>query len=777
VFKRKKGEKDMKNRWIKTTVTLGTAFSLAFAPFPSLLGGQIASAHGSEALDYVKLRPALEQFGASVKWDQTAETIIVTKGSITAQVKLNSNEAIVNGSRVLLTAPVTFKNGASYITDEFINDIFQSELEPTIKVTEAYHPLNPLTPSEIESVIEVLEAEGKYKESLRFTEISIKEPIKGDVWAWAFSKNKKEKLPREAAFIALDGKQVIEGEVNLKTNKLTKWEEIASVHGMFILDDFITAQEAIESSEEYAEALKKRGIDDPTQVVATPLSVGYFGGEDGLEQDLRLLKVVSYLNTGDGNFWAHPIEDLVAVVDITEKKVIEIQDDGVIPVPMQNNSYDGRNFPNKETVKPLKITEPEGTNYSISGNEINWQDWDFHIRLDTRVGPVISTVTYDDQGNKRKVMYEGSLGGMLVPYGDPDVGWYFKSYMDSGEYGLGALTSSLELGTDVPENTTLLDATIADNSGNPYTIPNAIGVFERYAGPEFKHADLVTFTEGNQSRERRELVVRFISTIGNYDYIFDWVFLENGSIKIDVGASGIEAVKGVKSRTMDDPTAKEDTKYGTLVDHNIVGTTHQHIYNFRLDMDVDGENNSFKEINPMAVPNTEGGPRKSVMVTEERMIKYEQDAVQKFDPSTIRLLVNPNKTNKVGNPVGYQIIPFAGGTHPIAKDALFTGDDWLLKRAQFMDKHIWITNYNAEEWYPEGEYPNRSTEDNGLSKFVADNGSIENTDNVVWITTGATHVTRAEEWPIMPTEWVNAMIKPWNFFDQTPTLDLPKKAE
>ncbi|WP_337999614.1 hypothetical protein [Paenibacillus mucilaginosus] len=44
---------------------------------------------------------------------------------------------------------------------------------------------------------------------------------------------------------------------------------------------------------------------------------------------------------------------------------------------------------------------------------------------------------------------------------------------------------------------------------------------------------------------------------------------------------------------------------------------------------------------------------------------------------------------------------------------------------------------------------------------------------MVWITTGATHVARAEEWPIMPTEWVHAMLKPWNFFDETPTLDLP----
>jgi primary-amine oxidase len=42
------------------------------------------------------------------------------------------------------------------------------------------------------------------------------------------------------------------------------------------------------------------------------------------------------------------------------------------------------------------------------------------------------------------------------------------------------------------------------------------------------------------------------------------------------------------------------------------------------------------------------------------------------------------------------------------------------------------------------------------------------------MTTGTTHVARAEEWPIMPTEWVHTLLKPWNFFDETPTLGRKK---
>ncbi|MGQ7114701.1 copper amine oxidase, partial [Escherichia sp. TWPC-MK] len=71
---------------------------------------------------------------------------------------------------------------------------------------------------------------------------------------------------------------------------------------------------------------------------------------------------------------------------------------------------------------------------------------------------------------------------------------------------------------------------------------------------------------------RSVLTLGWISTVGNYDYIFDWIFHENGTIGIDAGATGIEAVKGVKAKTMHDETAKDDTRYGTLIDHNIVGT-------------------------------------------------------------------------------------------------------------------------------------------------------------------------------------------------------------
>ena len=712
---------------------------------------------------------------ATVHWDSYAQLYTISRNSTLVRAKPGSRTAQVNGAPLNLTVPVVMRKGQPYVAHDFFQQVLQSGLDKTFVIERNAHPLNPLTADEIAATLEVLKASGRFKAGHRFTEIVLKAPPKDQVWAHALG-GPAMQAPRQASFVILDGRSLIEGTVDLASKQLLQWQPVPGAHGMVLIDDFATVQAAIEASADYAKALAQRGIHDVKKVVATPLTVGYFDGKDGLKQEERLLKVVSYLDVGDNNYWAHPIENLVAVVDLEKKQVIKIEDAGVIPVPMKATPYDGSAGRATAPRKPLLITEPEGKNYTISGNTLNWRNWNFHIALNSRTGLSLSTVIYNDNGTKRKVMYEGTLGGMIVPYGDPDVGWYFKAYLDSGEYGMGTLTSSIEPGNDAPSNAVFLDATIADLTGAPMTIPNAIAVFERHAGPEYKHQEM---GKPNVSAERRELVVRWISTVGNYDYIFDWVFSENGTIGINAGATGIEAVKGVKARTMKDASAAEDTKYGTLIDHNIVGTTHQHIYNFRLDLDVDGEDNVLTELDPVVAPNTAGGPRTSTMQTTQRTVATEKQAAQKFDPGTVRLLSHGSKTNKVGNPMSYQLIPYAGGTHPVAKGANFGHDEWIYHRLSFMDKQIWVTRYHPDERFPEGRFPNRSANDTGLGQFTADDQSIVNTDNVVWLTTGTTHVARAEEWPIMPTEWVNVLLKPWNFFNETPTLGLgapPKKA-
>ncbi|MGI9217771.1 MAG: stalk domain-containing protein, partial [Hydrogenophaga sp.] len=392
-----------------------------------------ALAHGGAA-QMVPLKKAAQDANATVQWDSFAQLFTVSRNSTLVRVKPGASTAQVNGAPLRLSVPVVMRKGQPYVSHDFFQQVLQSGLDKTFVVERKPNPLNPLTADEIKTTLDALKASGQFKPGYRFTEIVLKAPPKDQVWAHALE-GKPVQAPRQASFVILDGRKLIEGTVDLASKKVLQWQPVEGAHGMVLIDDFAGVQAAIEASPEYAQALKLRGINDVKKVVATPLTVGYFDGKDGLKQEQRLLKVVSYLDVGDNNYWAHPIENLVAVVDLEQKKVIKIEDAGVIPVPMKATPYDGSAGARAKPHKPLHITEPEGKNYTITGNTLNWRNWDFHIGLNSRTGLTLSTVTYNDKGTKRKVLYEGTLGGMIVPYGDPDVGWYFKAYLDSGEYG------------------------------------------------------------------------------------------------------------------------------------------------------------------------------------------------------------------------------------------------------------------------------------------------------------------------------------------------------
>ena len=64
----------------------------------------------------------------------------------------------------------------------------------------------------------------------------------------------------------------------------------------------------------------------------------------------------------------------------------------------------------------------------------------------------------------------------------------------------------------------------------------------------------------------------------------------------------------------------------------------------------------------------------------------------------------------------------------------------------------------------------------GCPAWTAAGRSIENTDVVLWYVFGIHHITRMEDWPIMPVDTVSFWLKPFGFFDRNPALDLPPHA-
>lgn len=68
----------------------------------------------------VPLRAIFEALGAEVNWDQGSETVTGTKGSITVILKINRDEAIVNGSPRKLDVPPQIMEGRTMVPARFI---------------------------------------------------------------------------------------------------------------------------------------------------------------------------------------------------------------------------------------------------------------------------------------------------------------------------------------------------------------------------------------------------------------------------------------------------------------------------------------------------------------------------------------------------------------------------------------------------------------------------------------------------------------------------------
>lgn len=629
------------------------------------------------------------------------------------------------------------------------------------------HPMDPLEAEEIVAAARILLRAGAARPGAIFQAVDLREPAKGAVLAF----QPGTRLPRLALVFYRQDKRSFRTIVNLTDRNFTPPVEIPRSEGQLGL----TIQELFDFSfvfqdRAFLAAMARRGIDTPgelSKVLVTPLTPGSFGLP---EERLRIVKAQMYNVDGAGiNLFARPIEGVQAIIDLDERRVIQVIDTGVIPVPAETHNFDettvDTRFGLRPPLKPIRITQPEGKNFSVSGNFIEWQKWRFHLRFDRRSGTVISLVTYDG----RSVLYQGSLAEVFVPYQDPDVNWFYRTFMDAGEFGLGALSSPLKLGLDVPENAMLLDGLISAALPDPelpvvpLPLPSVVGVFERLTGnPVWRHFEL--FAGGlYEGRAEVELVVRMIAQVGNYDYLIDWIFTQAGAVRVEVGLTGINIPKAVLSATIADGSGPSDTAYGTLVAPRLVAPHHSHHFNFRLDLDIDGRNNSFVLGKLKTRTDLGGSPRKSVWVLDDTVLARERDA-RLNDHGDLWRVINPNRKNALGYDTGY-LLESEGNAEPLLEKA-------DIRRAGFIEHNLWVTIFNPDERFAAGDTPNQNPGRPGLPEYVADNQDIVNRDLVVWHTLGFHHVTAAEDFPVLPREHAAFELKPMNFFDRNPALDL-----
>lgn len=593
----------------------------------------------------------------------------------------------------------------------------------------AAHPLDPLSPDEIRAAVAVLRDQGLVDATTRFPLIDLDEPDKAAVMAWQPGQGEF----RKAFVVARQNRTVYEGMVDLAGRKVDGWLAVPGAQSGFLVEEWEAARRITLADPGWQAAMRKRGYENFDRVSCAPLSPG--PATDPSEAGKRLLRVTCFDEAGAETSWSRPIEGLIAVVDLDAGTVMRLVDTGPVPVPNDRNRL--------PRTPPLSASSARH-DFTIDGSGVNWGAWSFHFRLDRRAGPIVSLLRFGG----RMILYRGSLAEMFVPYMDADPTWSFRAFMDEGEWGLGLAASPLRPGIDCPVNAAFLDAVLPDDHGRPLVGKSVVCLFERDTGaPLWRHFE--TASGAYAGEPATELVIRTIPSLGNYDYIVDWVLNPAGAIRIDVGATGIDAVKAVAA----------GKGGGELIAPDRVGVDHDHFLSFRLDLDIDGVTNTLVrrglvrdsgKWKPVDAPIAREGP----LGTEMR------------DTPEIWRVVNPKLINSLGQHPGYELHVDHAAT------SLLPADDPVQRGAAFSAAPLWVTAYDRSELYAAGAYLGTG---GGLPAYVARNRPVEGADIVLWPTIGFHHLPRPEDWPVLPVMWHSLSLVPDGFFDRNPALARPEK--
>ena len=589
------------------------------------------------------------------------------------------------------------------------------------------HPLDPLSAAEIERAWEILRGARPLGPRVRVIFVMLHEPAKKVV----LGHRPGDPVERVAFVVCVDrdAGRTYEATVSLSEGRVRSWEHVPDAQPAIVLDEFLECEAVVRADPRWQEALRKRGVTDPRLAMVDCWSAGYFGFPE--DEGRRLVRALTWVRRHPhDNGYARPVANLLTVVDLNAMAVLDVIDGGVIPLPPEDAGYSPADAGTRTGLKPIEIRQPEGPSFLLRGYELTWQKWRMRIGFTPREGLVIHTVTYEDGGRERPVLYRASVADMVVPYGDPRPTYFHRNAFDVGEYGIGTLANALQNGCDCLGEIRYLDAVVNDSQGRAVPLPNAICIHEEDAGILWKHFDWRLQT--TEVRRARRLVVSSISTVGNYEYGFYWCFGQDGAIELEVKLTGV--ISNGAERLGDRP------RWGEMVAPGVYGPIHQHFFCARLDMMVDGPDNSVYEIDTVADPPGPDNPHHNAFHAEATLLTSEGRAQRLADPLAGRFwkIVNPSVRNRMGEPVGYKLHP-GENVRPFALP-----EASVTRRAGFMTKHLWVTRFDPRERYAAGEYPNQHPGGAGLPSYVRDDADLDNTDVVVWYTFGAHHVVRTD---------------------------------
>jgi primary-amine oxidase len=630
-------------------------------------------------------------------------------------------------------------------------------------VIQTSHPLDPLAENELRQAATILRHDQNVDDRWRFASIELEEPGKLQVAAFDDTGAWPE---RRAAIVCFnrDTNRTYQALVSLSDDKVLSWTHMPDVQANLTVDEWHEAGEALLSHPDVVAALRRRGVTEADSVLMDVWTYGDFLIPEAY-RGRRLAWSDTWLKSpGGANPYAHHLRGFHCIIDLNTMEPLEIQEGEPLALPEVMGEYLPRRIPKRLSdssarppLQPVEITQPNGPSFTITGNRVQWQNWSLRVGFNGREGMTLHTITYNDHGRVRPIAHRMSFAEMTVPYRDHSDDHYRRTAFDIGEWGLGFMTTSLELGCDCLGEIRYLDAVLHNSKGEPYLIKNAICIHEEDNAVLWKHVDHHT---GAEVRRMRRLTLSFHATVANYEYLVYWRFYQDGNIECEVRATGLMVTTHLHEG--------ESHPHGTLVDERTYAPYHQHFLTARLDLDVDGTDNTVYASETEAVPLGPDNPYGLSLRQKNTPLRTEDEGKQDYCWDTQRAwrAVNENVTNGLGTHPSYKLVPGA------AIPAMFDPDSPVLQRAEVIAHTVWVTPYRRDERWPAGEFVNHSGPGLGLPEWTAANRSIENTDVVVWYTFGIHHITRPEDWPVMPADTVSFWLKPVGFFDRNPALDV-----
>lgn len=520
------------------------------------------------------------------------------------------------------------------------------------------YPLDPLDADEIKSAVAAVRKEN---DDLYFNTVTLHEPLKADMVAWLADQNNAKKPTRIADIVATTKSgRVYDMLVDVEQGVIVKREALEGVQPTIIFEEMINVEHTLRKDPKVIEQCGIIGIppEDMHKVYCDPWTITFderYGTHTRAQQCL-----LYYRPHIDDSQYTYPL-DFFPIFDVIKGQVIDFE----IPstrTPVSTAKPNNYHTPEIErdggyrtNLKPINITQPDGVSFTVENRVIKWQNWTVHVGFNYREGIVLNNITFYDkfEARDRPLFYRLSIAEMVVPYGSPQHPHHRKHAFDLGEYGAGNMTNSLALGCDCKGSIHYMDAHLPTQAGGTRTIKNAICIHEEDAGILFKHTD---FRDDSTIVTRgRKLIISHIFTAANYEYCVYWVFLQDGTIQLDVKLTGI-------LNTASHVPGADTQGYGNEVYTGVNAHNHQHLFCLRVDPNLDGPNNTIFQTDatpsrePINSPNNQWG---NAFYANKKKYTTVTEGQADYDGSTSRTwdIANENKLNKYSKkPVSYKLV-------------------------------------------------------------------------------------------------------------------------